>query len=72
MCGVTLGPFVGRAIDKFVPWYATLLALLSSTVFQSIQTAAGDINVAAVVIAIIGLDVFRQMIPVSLTTAVFG
>ena len=72
MCGVTLGPFVGRAIDKFVPCYATLLALLSSTVFQSIQTAAGDINIAAVIIAIIGLDVFRQMIPVSLTTAVFG
>ena len=40
--------------------------------FLSIQTSAGDINVAAVVIATIGLDVFQQMIQVSLTTAVFG
>lgn len=72
MCGVALGPFVGRGIDNLVPWYATLFAILMISVFQSIQAGAGDINVAAVVIATIGLDVFRQMIQVSLTTAVFG
>jgi predicted secreted protein len=72
MGGVALGPFVGRGIDNLVPWYATLFAILMISVFQSIQAGAGDINVAAVVIATIGLDVFRQMIQVSLTTAVFG
>ena len=72
MGGVTLGPFVGRGIDNLVPWYATLFAIVMIILFQSIQTGAGDINVAAVVIATIGLDVFRQMIQVSLTTAVFG
>jgi hypothetical protein len=72
MAGVTLGPFVGRSIDNLVPWYATLFAIVMIILFQSIQTAAGGINVAAVVIATIGLDVFRQMIQVSLTTAVFG
>ena len=40
--------------------------------FQSVQTGAGDINVAAVVIATIGLDASRQMISVSLGTAIFG
>jgi len=72
MVGVTLGPFVGRGIDNLVPWYASLFAIFTITLFQSIQTGAGDINVAAVVIATIGLDVFSQMIQVSLTTAVFG
>ena len=72
MVGVTLGPFVGRGIDNLVPWYASLFAILMIILFQSIQTGAGDINVAAIVIATIGLDVFSQMIQVSLTTAVFG
>ena len=72
MVGVALGPFVGRGIDNLVPWYASLFGILMIILFQSIQTGAGNINVAAVVIAIIGLDVFCQMIQVSLSTAVFG
>ena len=72
MAGVALGPFVGRGIDNLVPWYATLFAVVMITLFQAIQTGAGGINIAAVVIATIGLDVFRQMIQVSLTTAIFG
>ena len=72
MGGVTLGPFVGRGIDNLFPWYATLFAILMTILFQSIQTGAGDINVVVVIIATIGLDVFRQMIQVSLTTTVFG
>ena len=72
MVGVSLGPFVGRGIDKLIPWYATLFAITMIILFQSIQTGAGGINVAAVIIATIGLDIFRQMIQVSLTTAVFG
>ena len=72
MAGVALGPFVGRGLDKMVPWYGTLFAIVMSLVFQAVETGAGGINVAAVVIATIGLDVFRQMIQVSLTTAVFG
>ena len=72
MAGVALGPFVGRSIDNLVPWYATLFAILMTILFQSVQTGAGDINVAAVVIATIGLDASRQMISVSLGTAIFG
>jgi predicted secreted protein len=72
MAGVILGPFVGRGIDNLVPWYVSLFAILMITIFQSVQTGAGDINVAAVVIATIGIDAFRQIIQVSVTTAVFG
>lgn len=72
MAGVASAPLGGRIIDRLVPWYGTLFATLMFTVFQSIQTAAGGINVAAVVIACFGMDIFRQMQQVSLTTSVFG
>jgi hypothetical protein len=72
MVGVALSPFVGRGVDRLVTWYATLFAILMGVLFQSIQTGAGGISVAAVIIATIGFDVFRQMVQVSLTTAIFG
>lgn len=71
MFGVLVGPLTGLLIDRLVPWYATLVATLVLLVFQSVQTAAGGINVAAVVIACFGLDVARQMQQVSSATAVF-
>ncbi|KJA16288.1 hypothetical protein HYPSUDRAFT_147937 [Hypholoma sublateritium FD-334 SS-4] len=72
MAGVAIGPFVGHFIDRLVPWYASLLGILMLLVFQSVQTGAGGINVGAVIVATFGLDVFRQMLQVSLTTAVFS
>ena len=72
MAGVSLGPFVGRGIDRLVPWYATLIAILMMIPFLAIQTGAGNLNVAVVVITTIALDVFTQMIQVSLATAIFG
>ncbi|KAF8876288.1 major facilitator superfamily domain-containing protein [Gymnopilus junonius] len=72
MFGVMMGPLIGRTIDRLVPWYASLVSILNLIVFQAVQLGAGGINVAAVVIAVIGLDVFRQSLQVSLTTAVFG
>ncbi|KLO10488.1 MFS general substrate transporter [Schizopora paradoxa] len=72
MFGVACGPIVGHMIDKVVPWYATLLATFIQLVFQGVQLGAGGINVAAVVLACIGLDVGRQMQQVSLTTSVYA
>ncbi|KAG5641472.1 hypothetical protein DXG03_005124 [Asterophora parasitica] len=72
MFGVAMGPFVGRLIDKLVPWYACLISIFCLAVAQAVQTAAGGINIAAVIIATLGLDIFRQMLSVSLTTGVFG
>lgn len=75
MFGVAIGPLVGRTIDNLIPWYASLVGIIALSVFQSIQVAAGGISksaIGAVIIATIGLDVFRQMLQVSLTTKVFG
>ncbi|KAJ7480608.1 major facilitator superfamily domain-containing protein [Mycena latifolia] len=70
--GVACGPLVGRAIDRLIPWYASLAAVLLLLCFQAIQVGAGDTSVAAVVVAIMGLDVFRQMLQMSLATSVFS
>ena len=70
--GVFTAPLIGRTIDHLVPWFATVIATIGLIVFQAIQTGAGGINIAAVVIVCFGLDVFRQYQQVSLTTAVFG
>lgn len=72
MFGVAMAPLVGRVIDKLVPWSATVVATAMLIIFQALQTAAGGINIAVVVIVSFGIDVFRQTQQVSLTTAVFG
>ncbi|KAF7982162.1 hypothetical protein HWV62_29925 [Athelia sp. TMB] len=69
--GVLVGPFLGRLIDRLVPWYAALVATLFLLVFQGVQTGAGGISIGAVIVACFGLDVFRQMQQVSLTSSVF-
>jgi len=70
MLGVLVAPFAGRVIDRLVPWYATLIATGGLLVFQAVQTAAGGINVAAVVIACFGFDVARQSQQISMSTRV--
>ncbi|KAF8955137.1 major facilitator superfamily domain-containing protein [Flammula alnicola] len=72
IAGVATAPIGGKVVDKLVPWYATLLCIFMLSIFQAVQTGAGGINVAAVIISAFGLDVFRQMLQVSLTTAIFG
>ena len=70
--GVAMAPIIGRTIDGLVPWSATLFAICMLLITFSIQTAAVGLNVAVVVIVCIGLDIFRQLQQVSLTTAVLG
>ncbi|KAF8073364.1 MFS superfamily [Lyophyllum atratum] len=72
MFGVAMGPLVGKLIDRLIPWYASLISLFFLVCFQSVQTGAGGINIGAVIISTLGLDIFRQMLQVSLSTAVFG
>lgn len=71
MAGVATGPLSGRLIDKLVPWYASLVSICMLLIFQAILTAAGGIHVAAVIIVTFGLDVFRQNLQISLSTAIF-
>ncbi|EPS95201.1 hypothetical protein FOMPIDRAFT_113575 [Fomitopsis schrenkii] len=72
MAGVAMAPLVGRTIDGLVPWFAGVIAILWLLVFQGIAVGADGINIAAVVIVCIGIDIFRQMVQVSLTSSVFG
>lgn len=71
MLGESTGLIVGRLVDRLVLWYATLVTTFIQFVFQVVQTSAGGINIAAVIIACFGLDVGRQTQQVSLTTAVY-
>ncbi|TCD65169.1 hypothetical protein EIP91_003025 [Steccherinum ochraceum] len=52
--------------------FATTIASFILILFHAIQTGAGGINIAAVIIVCFGIDVFRQMQQVSLTSSVFG
>ncbi len=72
MFGVAMGPLVGRTIDKLISWYASLFGMVGLVLFQAIQVGAGGINIGAVIIATFGLDVFRQMLQLSLSTSIFG
>ena len=59
-------------IDRLVPWYGSLASVLLLLLFQSIQLGAGGINIGAVVVTAFGIDVFIQMIQVSVSTAIYG
>ncbi|KIP09416.1 hypothetical protein PHLGIDRAFT_67636 [Phlebiopsis gigantea 11061_1 CR5-6] len=72
MFGVLMAPLVGRLVDNLVPWLATVIATVALILFQAVQTGAGGVHIAAVIIVCFGIDVFRQMQQVSLTSAVFS
>lgn len=72
MFGVICTPLGGRMIDRLVPWHAALFTTIALSVFQAVQTAAGGINIAAVIIACFGLDAARQLQQVALSTSVLS
>lgn len=69
--GIFSGPLAGRFIERFGAWYSVLIATLCLLVLQSLQMAAGGLNIAVVVIVCFGIDAFRQTQTVSLQTIVF-
>ncbi|KAJ3775997.1 hypothetical protein FB446DRAFT_355131 [Lentinula raphanica] len=71
MVGVALAPLVGRFIDFLIPWQASLVACIGLLLFQIVQVVGNGLNIAAVVIATVGLDVFRQMLETSLAISIF-
>ena len=72
MGGVAASPFVGRLVDRMVPWYATLVASVVCLAVYALQTAAAGVSVAAVIIVCFGMDIFRQTQQVSISTRVLG
>ena len=72
MSGVFITPFAGHFIDRLVPWYASLFSTLLLLAMQGTYFGAAGINVAAVVIVTIGLDIGQQMQQVAQTTSIYG
>ncbi|THU80497.1 MFS general substrate transporter [Dendrothele bispora CBS 962.96] len=70
--GVCMGPVVGKFIDSLIPWYASLIACIALLIFQAVQVIGNGLNIAAVIIATLGLDLFRQMLQTSLATSLFS
>lgn len=70
--GLILAPYIGRAIDKLVPFYATVIAVAALLLVYTLQIAAIGLHIAVVVIVYIGMDIFRQTQYVSLTSSVLG
>jgi hypothetical protein len=70
--GVGLGPLVGRVTDRLPAWHAALLGTAGYAASQAIQVGWGGRSFAALAVACVGLDVFRQLQQVSLTSRVLG
>ena len=70
--GVLMGPLGGRVLDRLVPWFGTLISVVGYLLVLCIQLGAGGINIGAVVVVAFGMDIFNQMIQVSVTTAIYG
>ncbi|KAF7368850.1 MFS DHA1 protein [Mycena venus] len=72
MVGISMAPIVGRLVDGLVPWMAAFVAIMFVLSSQIIQTFAGELNIGAVVITTIMLDLGAQATQVSLTADIFG
>ncbi|KAJ7062042.1 MFS DHA1 protein [Mycena amicta] len=72
MAGICMAPIVGRIVDGFVPWVATLVGMLLVVASQVIQTFAGTRSVAVVIISTVLLDIGMQATQVSLTAKIFS
>ncbi|KAJ3875326.1 MFS superfamily [Lentinula edodes] len=72
MFGVAMGPFVGKAIDALPAYYASLVGCIALIIFQVVQVVGNGISIAAVIIAVLGLDIFRQMLQTSLASNIFS
>jgi predicted MFS family arabinose efflux permease len=70
--GVLMGPLGGRVLDRLVPWYGSLISELVFLLVLCIQLGAGGINIGAVVVVAFGIDLFNQMIQVSVTSRILG
>ena len=64
LAGVAAGPICGRICDRLHPWHALLIASVILLAFQAVQTAAGGIHVAAIIVAGIGMGFITSSVPV--------
>ncbi|KAK4055092.1 hypothetical protein OIV83_000372 [Microbotryomycetes sp. JL201] len=72
VAGVCTAPFVGRLVDKLVPWFGVAIGISINLVTQAVYVGAAGVHIAAVVIVIFLLDIAQQMTQVSNSSAVYG
>ncbi|ESK85856.1 membrane protein [Moniliophthora roreri MCA 2997] len=72
ICGVAMGPLIGRIIDKLIPWYASIISSMGIILFMTVQVIGGGLHISAVIITTVGLDLFRQTVQTSLSTNLFS
>jgi predicted MFS family arabinose efflux permease len=70
--GVCAAPFVGRYVDRLIPWTGVLIGLAIQASGQVIVTSGGPVNISCVIIPILILDVGQQLQQVSNQMRVFA
>ncbi|PBL01863.1 MFS general substrate transporter [Armillaria gallica] len=70
--GVCMTPLAGRDLDKLLPWHSSVLATIFTACFQGLLVGAAGINIAPIILAVLGIDIFRQMLQVSLQISIFS
>lgn len=70
--GVCTAPFVGKLVDRLVPWFGILIGICGFAVSQAIYIGAAGVSVGAVVVTIFVLDVAQQMQQVSNSSQIFA
>lgn len=74
MTGVCTAPFVGRSVDRIVPWSGVVLGNLLLIVSNVLLLGGAQTNVAFIIFAIFILDVgqqFQQVNCISLPLSIF-
>ncbi|KAM0793604.1 hypothetical protein ACM66B_001037 [Microbotryomycetes sp. NB124-2] len=72
VAGVCTAPFVGKLVDRLMPWVGVAIGISLNLVTQAIYVGAAGVHVAAVVVVIFVLDIAQQTTQVSNSSAVFG
>lgn len=72
IAGVCTAPFVGRLVDRLVPWTGILVGILVVTVSQIIYTGAAGVSIGALVVVTLLQDIGQQLSQVSHSNRIFG
>ncbi|KAK7025547.1 hypothetical protein VNI00_015900 [Paramarasmius palmivorus] len=72
VCGVAMGPLIGKMIDKLIPWYASIIGSLGIIIFMVVDVIGAGLHISAVILTTIGIDLFRQTLQTSLSTNLFS
>jgi hypothetical protein len=60
MTGVCTAPFVGKSVDRLVPWVGVVLGNLLLIVANVLLLGGARVNVAFIIISILFMDVGQQ------------